>query len=113
VFKLLLNLLVVMSACFVSNAFARDRDPTMPLSGMEAALEIVNNKLVLESILISGSRKIAVINGQTTMQNQMVDGALIVSITAQRVTVKHKGELKKLNLILPSIKSRDGVSQGY
>ena len=80
---------------------------------MKVASEIVNNKLVLESILISGSRKIAVINGQTAMQNQIVDGALIVSIAAQTVTVKHKGELKKLNLMLPSIKSRDGVSQGY
>lgn len=111
-FKLLPSLLIVVGVFAHSIVFAQDRDPTKPLLGMATATETVRN-LVLESILISGSRKIAVINGQTAMQNQTVDGALIQTITAQTVTVKYQGQMKKLHLMSPSIKSRDGIRQGY
>jgi hypothetical protein len=68
--------------------------------------------LTLESIFISDKRKLAVINGQTVSINQTINGVFIKNITAKEVTVRHKGQDKKLHIIKPLLKTRNGARQG-
>jgi len=52
----------------------------------------------LESILISPSRKLAVIDGRTVTVGSKVDEATVVQIAETRVTLRQGAELKTLEL---------------
>ena len=56
--------------------------------------------LVLQSILFSNSRQVAIINEESLVKGDQIDGARIVSIDKDRVTLTRKG--KKLELMLDS-----------
>lgn len=85
--------------------FALD-DPTRPPgAGSTASAEQSLPNLSLESILISASRRVAVINGQARVEGQTVDGVRVRQIHRDRVEVTASGQVKVLHLNnLPQIR---------
>jgi len=72
-------------------------DPTRPLeySGVRQAQP---QQLVLNSILISGERKIAVINGQQLIESQWIADKQVIRIHSDSVTLRHQGQTIVLTL---------------
>ncbi len=76
-------------------------DPTQPLNYVAARRSVT---LTLNSILHSGERKQAVINGKTVRENEQVDGAVVKRIEPYQVVVAVNGKQKTLRLRNLSIK---------
>ena len=107
---LLLLLLTSMSAAFAESFV----DPTRP----PASLGIVepgtaSSKApgpVLQSVLISKGRKVAVISGQTVRLGEKFGEARLVSITESEVVLKSGKDVQTLKLF-PDVEKRLAVSR--
>lgn len=78
-------------------------DPTQPLFGAGSSSGSTEKALILESILIAGDRKVAVINGQSVTEGQTVSAAKVKKILPGKVFVLHHGKQKSLELMSPVI----------
>ncbi|GAA5316488.1 MAG: hypothetical protein AseanaTS_16920 [Candidatus Pelagadaptatus aseana] len=94
------SVLALLLATLSSNLLAESlQDPTRPLFQLAGAPDQSEQGLKLESILVAGKRKVAVINGQPVTEAQSVNGARIEKIFPDRVIVLHQGKTKSLSLI--------------
>jgi MSHA biogenesis protein MshK len=64
--------------------------------------------LVLQSVMISPHRKMAIINGQTVKLGEKFDGAQLVGISESEVVLRHGKTLQTLKLF-PNINKRPFV----
>lgn len=78
------------------------QDPTQPSNFLAAAS--TTSVLTLESILISGDRRVAVINGTAVAEGEFTDGVKVVSIEKDSVRVVRGGSVLKLMLNSVSIR---------
>ena len=77
------------------------RDPTSPLGRQGATLATEAKPLVLNSVLISSQRKIAVINGKMLREGQVLpgtDGIKLQKILAQAVVLQDGNKTWTLTL---------------
>ena len=87
--------ILVLSGNMISSAESRDLvDPTRPLDYIAAPQQSRKIDLVLTSVVITGSIRSAVINGERVVENQLIGGAEVISIQPGRVILR-KGELSQ------------------
>jgi len=106
VFKLIISSIIFISV-FTQTVQAQEAgtdpvvDPTKPLnfSGAVGGTS-VEESLQLTSILISDTRKIAIINGQALQENQTLRGigATVKKIDADAVTLQQNGKVWRVRL---------------
>lgn len=94
-------LLIIFLGVF--DCAAQAPDPTKPLGATLASGSLVvkpEEKITLTSILISRDRKLAIINGQTLQENQILKGlgARIKTIDADAVTLQQNGKIWRVPL---------------
>jgi hypothetical protein len=78
------------------------RDPTEPYRPPAGgARTAVQQRYVLTAVLVSASRRVAVVNGLPCMVGDTVDGAEIVRIEAKQVHVRRNGRDIVLRLQRP------------
>lgn len=109
-----LVLLVVIQVITPANTFAQEstgqpgRDPTRPLGYQLVAGKtsvVKEAELKLSSVLISAQRKLAIINGQSLREGQVIpgtQGVVVVGIYARGVTVA-QGERRWDLKMAPSV----------
>jgi MSHA biogenesis protein MshK len=75
-------------------------DPTRPtsLSEPEAARVVQGPRWRLQSTLVADNRRVAVINGRTVAQGERVDGAQLVEVRSDGVTLEEDGQRFQLRL---------------
>ena len=94
---LLLGIIAVPLSVFAEqDKNIRLQDPTRPLSYQ--AKVSAPSYFRLNSILFSGDRKAALINGVLVTEQGYVNGAQVMSITQGKVTLNVAGKLKHLRL---------------
>lgn len=90
-------------------------DPTKPTSLAQPDDEVATGEDAqgprwrLQSTLVADTRRVAVINGRTFAQGERVDGARLVEIRQDGVTLEHEGQ--RITLRLPgavNIRRSDG-----
>lgn len=86
------TLLVLGQWLEAANALAALADPTRPASfGTRSRASAPKRGPVLQSTLVSPSRRIAIINGRTYGLGARVSGAVITEIRPYEVTLKRNG----------------------
>lgn len=85
-------------------------DPTIPPDFVAGTKAVSSEQGRLpawkvDSILISKDRRMAVINGQTVRQGDVVSSAKVVSISATAVTLRNNAETFTVKLLPAQIKS--------
>ena len=87
-------------------------DPTRPLTGaVQSSMSLTTNELPrtgrlrVDSILIRGDSKLAVINAQRVEEGDRIGEATVLSIVAGLVQVEINGEKRDLPLYQSSIKT--------
>lgn len=102
--NLRLVLLAALGACPVAHAQGALVDPTRPPTYMpaESAAGAAPSAGRLQSILISATRKLAVIDGVTVPLGGKVDGATLVAIDETEVKLK-RGEVIETLRLYPNI----------
>jgi len=109
VYKILSNVLLMTFSLFTLGIYSSisysAQDPTRPPSWMTGAVEIKTSKkvLILQQVLISDNRKIAVINDKLVSEGDMVEGAKIKTIDRDWVNIVRSGRRITLRLV-PTIK---------
>jgi MSHA biogenesis protein MshK len=95
-----LLLFAVLSACPAAHAQGALADPTRPPTMMpaEPAGDAAQPAGRLQSILISGTRKLAVIDGVAVPLGGKVDGATLVAIDETGVKLKRGEAIETLKL---------------
>ena len=78
-------------------------DPTRPL-GYSTISQPLQTELILNSVFISETSKIATINGQRVIENQIIQGAEVVSIQPGRVLLKRASGTSELRVHKMNIK---------
>jgi MSHA biogenesis protein MshK len=92
-------LLAFSAARADADAPARDlRDPTRPPSAEAAEEGGTPASIRLQSVLISGRRKIAVINGETVSLGGKVGDATLVGVEATDVTLDRNGQRETVHM---------------
>ncbi|HSX83959.1 MAG TPA: hypothetical protein VLE50_01075 [Cellvibrio sp.] len=97
--------LILLFLAAASLADERLRDPTQPLSYSVSGPKA--QTLVLNSILISSERKLAIINGQTLRENDVISGSngvRIKHISANEVQLQQGTRQWKLSLNTTSVR---------
>lgn len=94
---------------FASTVVAEDqlRDPTQPIGGTVSNVNTNQpTTLQLNSVLLSPSRKVATINGQSLMQGQMLKGTdyQLISIQKNAVTLKSGDTTRVLTMVESRVK---------
>jgi hypothetical protein len=98
-------LLVVCVAAVTSVAGAQAiGDPTRPTSlsepvAQQAAVAVQGPRWRLQSTLVADSRRLAVINGRTVAQGARVEGARLLEVRPDGVTLEEDGQ--RIDLRLP------------
>ncbi len=97
----------LLSLCVaMSSAYAQLRDPTRPPEQVGQSGEAgAPSGPILQSVLLSPTRKIAVISGQTVKLGEKFGDATLVRITESEVVLRSGSELQTLRLF-PSIGKR-------
>jgi hypothetical protein len=86
-------------------------DPTRPtsLSEPDASLPAVQGpRWRLQSTLVANERRLAVINGRTIAQGGRIDGATLVEVRQDGVTLDAQGERINLRLLPASLNVKRG-----
>lgn len=93
------GLAVLMAGVTVAQAQAL-RDPTRPpgMSANKAAPGAATSGLVLQSILISPERKMAVISGKVVGPGESIDGYMLIAIAEDVAVLKDGDRIQKLRL---------------
>jgi MSHA biogenesis protein MshK len=108
VYKFLCMLLLGASVAANESHSAEVRDPTLPLGYIASGTAAGGDQFALSSILISPRRKLAIINGNTLREGQVVPGSADVKvqrISAQTVVLQQADQTWVLRLS-PSILKR-------
>lgn len=100
-------LLLLVSSSF-SFGESTWRDPTQPLNTPSQSAAASPDNLVLNSVLLSTARKLAVINGESVGENDTVAGARVLRILEDRVIVRYRGEEQVLLLTRPIKQQSEG-----
>jgi len=87
------------------------KDPTRPLGFIELEQAGSQTEFVLNSVIVTGTGRTAVINGQRVNENQMVNGAEVVSIEPGQVVLKIEGRLQELKVHPTRIRTPDNNSR--
>lgn len=99
-----LRMLVLLLAVSTVSRGQSMSDPTRPPGGIDPNTGIASPSvssgggLVLQSVLISPQRRLAVIGGETVKLGSRIGGAVVVKIEEGQVTLREGQELKKLKL---------------
>ena len=72
-------------------------DPTRPLGDL-TTWHVAKSDLILTSVIITGKKKVAVINGQQISEGQVVGGAEVVSIHPGRVILLRGDRAEELKV---------------
>lgn len=86
----------LMLVSVLGSAGTELRDPTRPLGYGPSAVE--KQVLRLDSVLISATRKVAVINGRTVAENEWISGAQVKRIQPGKVVVIREGHEEVLTV---------------
>lgn len=82
-------------------------DPTRPTSLSEPdapqSVAAQGPRWRLQSTLVADTRRVAVINGRTLMQGERIDGAMLVDVRPDGVTLEHEGRRVTLRLMRESL----------
>lgn len=81
------------------------RDPTMPPAGAAINTSQTNSTFELQSIMISDSRRVAMINQQYVMVGNTVDGAKVIEIQKNAVVLLISGKATTIYLFDGSIRN--------
>lgn len=93
---------VVLIAALIATPFSYGfSDPTQPSQYRVVAKRV---QLKLESVLVSDTRKVAVINGQVVAEGEKIGGARVVSIGKDKVRLLKSGKTISLTLEQPQIR---------
>lgn len=104
--------------CAAHAAYAQSAltDPTRPPSGLDGSTMAANagslpqeGVLVLQSVLISPQRRLAVISGETVKLGTRIGSAEVVRIEETEVTLREGRELHKLKLFAGVVKQPVGA----
>ena len=111
--SLIVVLILALSAKITVFAATQDglKDPTRPLGFIESEQAGPQTEFVLNSVTITGTGRTAVINGQRVDENQMVNGAEVVSIEPGRVVLKVEGRHQELKVHPTRIRTPDNNSR--
>lgn len=104
--KLLFPLGVSLWTWFASPALALE-DPTRP-SGFQAPVEAPQPEVSfsLDSIMIGGDKRLAVINGQMVREGQTLEQARVLRVAADRVVLSVDGQQRVLRWnIAPQVRT--------
>ena len=92
--------LLAGGAVFAQDEFADLPDPTRPWEAEGASvLEEGPRTLTLESTVVSGERRLAIINGKTLGIGALIDGYRIKDIAPYRVDLDKQGQAMTLHLV--------------
>ena len=80
-------------------------DPTRPPAAPSGAVSVATAELVLQSVLISPGRMIAIINGQTVKLGDTFGDAKVVKISESEVVLRDGNNVQTLKLF-PGIEKR-------
>ncbi len=98
------HLYFVATTCLGMAALANaNNDPTYPLRHIPSE-SAENRELRLNSVLISNSRRVAVINGQLVAEGDTIAGATLIRILDNRVQVTINGKNRELKLHTTTVK---------
>lgn len=100
-FKVLVSVLVFCSFSALANESREmPRDPTRPLNYQPVA-KAQALKLRLNSVLLSGKRRLAIINGQSLREGETLAGSKLVvkRIEANQVVLTGEGSTRTLTLV--------------
>lgn len=90
------NQMFALLLIVVSGSALAFQDPTQPVGAV--AVHNSQQQLKLESVLLSGERKVAVINGKAYQQGERVNGALLKSIKKRSVILEKGNQQETLTL---------------
>lgn len=117
--KSLMRGLVGLAACVFGSSLAAPvaaqdnlRDPTRPpasLGVISPGMPTATSTLVLQSVLISPGRKVAVISGETVQVGDRLGDARVTKITEGEVVLVRDGQAQTLKLF-PGIEKRQAKS---
>lgn len=113
-YKIFGSFFVFFLLCQYSMADDQVRDPTTPLGHVSASGAQVTNQWVLSAVLVSPGRKLAVINGSTLREGQMLpesSGAKVQRILAQTVILQRGDQTWVLKLSPSVIKKHSSIQQ--
>ena len=79
-------------------------DPMRPLEFTAAPGQHIGTDLVLTSVMVKGTIKTAVINGERVRERQLVDGAEVISIQPGRVIVRQGNRKQELKVHQSNVK---------
>lgn len=103
--------LLIAATWLIGAASASDsplRDPTEPYRPAPGAARAApQQRYVLTAVLVSASRRVAVVNGRPCMVGDTIDGAEIVRIDAKQVHVRRGGRDIVLRLQRPVAAERE------
>ena len=93
--------LITTGFAAAQDQFADLPDPTRPTSPWGTAIGTVNKtvKLTLESTIVSGERRLAIINGKTLGVGALIEGARIKDIAPYQVQLERNGRIVTLKLV--------------
>ena len=95
--------LIAASPAFAQDELADLPDPTRPSTqeggGGAAVASNPSARLTLESTIVSGERRLAIINGETLAVGASINGARIKGITPYKVELEEGGRLVTLKLV--------------
>lgn len=111
-FKTIISSLCLLVSAFLwaqESDFSAVRDPTAPLNYISSSTVNAEQQLILNSILISPQRKVAIINGSALREGQIVpgsNGVKIQKISTQSVVLQQTTKTWVLKL-LPDVVRRN------
>lgn len=97
------QILLLAALTAIPGLVMADNDPTQPL-GYQTPSNARNSGLTLNSILISANRKVAVINDQLVKEGERINGATLVAIERDRITLNHNGKRRVIKLNPTTVK---------
>ena len=109
----LVFMLCVISACTCPAMAASLPDPTRPPARSNEPKQVQDvhpaaPNWTVDSILISGSRRLAIVNGRVTRVGETVSGARIAAITPREVLLEYQGREFRVRIVPGDISSRTG-----
>lgn len=113
-YKILGSFCIFFLLCQTSMANDQVRDPTTPLGHVTVSTAQAINPWVLSAVLISPGRKLAVINGSTLREGQILPesaGTKVQRILAQTVIVQRGDQTWVLKLSPGVVKKHSSIQQ--
>jgi len=94
------NILIINAeaAADLQSSTGELRDPTRPLGYQPQGAAAEKKSWNLDSVLISATRKLAVINGQAVQEKDWIQEVQVIRIQAGKVTIVVQGEERVLTI---------------